>query len=400
MNDLSGKNVLDLIRTGRAETQADICKVTGMSSSTVSCIVKRLKEADLIEVGGQRVQGRGKPMTLLRFAPPGYFIAVDIDGSQTEVGLLSLSGEIVAEELLEVGQIPDPEKLLKQVHGVARRIMKKANVPGNEVRAVGINVNGFVNANGVLEFSTVLPWRNVPLVNMAKNMFGMTAYCSDGRMRSVAEYCHGAGQGSEVMLFFNVADGVSARPVIEGQLFRGSHHRSGEIGHVVVNPNGPHCGCGQQGCLEAMISGPALARRVASDAESWSSSWKTQLAELSKLALANRAAKTVQELVRLAEEVRHPYAQRLVDEVIGLAGRALGSAVACFDPDCIVVDGYVFHDRPSLLHRLWQSANSQFNLGGAEMVRLTPAMLGHRAKFLSLVTLVGDGLADSGKLTG
>jgi glucokinase len=402
MDNLSDKQVLDLIRAGRAETQAELCRITGLGRSTMSYILKRLRDGGLVQSVGTRILGRGKPTTVLRFAPRGHLLAISIEGSQTDVGLLNFSGAVLQQQTLEMGLDPAPESLLRKLERVARKLVKKARLEWRDLRAVGIQVNGFVSAQGVVQHSAVLPWRNVPLAQMARDIFGLTVFCSDPRERAVAEYRQGAGQGSHVMLFFNVGDGVSARAVVDGQLFKGAHRCGGEIGHQVVSPAGPLCGCGQRGCLEAYISGLSIARRIAGDAQSNKQLQKdVAVKRLVQLAREGRAAKAVDELVRLADLEHYSYAQRLIDEVLGLAGKALAGAVACFDPDCIVVDGYVFRDRPVLMRRLWQAANANFKVPGtAGMMKFTPAMLGPEARFLPLVAAVGDGLAQEGRLTG
>lgn len=183
MDNLSDKNILDLIRSGRAETQKDLCRITGMRSSTMSTILKRLRDSGLVQSVGTRVLGRGKPVTLLRFAPPGHLLAIDIDGSQAEVGLLNFSGAVVAEAMVELGIAPKPEPLLRKIERTARRLVEKAGVEWRDLRALGINVNGYVSADGIVEFSSVLPWCKVPLAKMAREIFGLSVYCSDGRDR-------------------------------------------------------------------------------------------------------------------------------------------------------------------------------------------------------------------------
>ncbi len=402
MDNLSDKQVLDLIRAGAPRTQAELCRITGMGRSTMSYVLKRLRDGGLVQSVGTRIIGRGKPTTVLRFAPRGHLLAIHIDGSQTDLAILNFSGTVFQQATIETGVAPDPEALLRKLQRESRKLVKKTGTEWSDLRGVGITVNGFVSAQGVVEFSAVLPWKSVPLAQMARDIFGLTVFCSDPRERAVAEHRQGAGQGSHVMLFFNVGDGVSVRAVVEGQLFRGAHRCSGEIGHQIVSPSGPLCGCGQRGCLEAFISGLALAHRILADAKSDRALDKDPASRrLIQLAKEGRAAKAVDELVRLAEAEHHAYAQRLVDEVVTLAGKALASAAACFDPDCIVVDGYVFRTRPVLLRRLWQVANANFRgPGSAGLVKPTPAVLESGGKFLSLVTTVGDGLAQEGRLTG
>src|SRR5688572_2283669 len=97
MGALYDDTVLDLVRAGRADTQADLCRLTGLSSSTMCAILRRLRGSGLVRAVGTRPTGRGKPATVLRFAPAGHLLAVDIDGSQALVGVLEFDGTIRAE---------------------------------------------------------------------------------------------------------------------------------------------------------------------------------------------------------------------------------------------------------------------------------------------------------------
>ena len=108
---------------------------------------------------------------------------------------------------------------------------------------------------------------------------------------------------------------------------------AGEIGHVVVDPAGPRCGCGRQGCLESLISGPVIAGQILHDQPADKS--------LVKLARQRAAVALVDTLVRQAD-AGNVYARGVIDRVVELAARALAQVVACFAPDRVVVAGYVF----------------------------------------------------------
>ena len=397
MANASDQKILDLLRTGRAATQAELCRLTGSRSSTMTCVLKRLRRRGLVTAAGTRAGGRGRPPAVLRFQPRGRLLALDIDGTRMHLGLMDLAGAVVRRTTLEMPNRPQPRDVLRRCVRAARRLTSAAGAQWKQLRALGLSVNGWLSSDGVLAFSTVLPWRDVPFGAMAGELFALPVVCSDGHYRAVVEHRRGAGRGSRVMLHFNVADGVSARPVVDGELYAGSRTRSGEIGHVVLQPNGPACGCGQRGCLQALISGPAICRRIVHSARSGRSVVPDGLVGLAR---AGQAARTVTELVRLAEREDVAFAKRILRETVELAGRGLAMATACFDPDTIVVDGYVFRDRPRLIEGLEEVCRRHSSPAAMPLPTFRPAALGAEARLLSLAILVGDNLAREEKLTG
>lgn len=403
MATLLEKHVIELLRSGQGRTQAELCRLTGQNSSTVSEILGRLRRRKVVENIGDEGKGlrRGRPSTLLRLTPAGCVAGIDLDGAHALVGILDFQANILASRL--IGFEPrqtTPEQILAECAGVLRLLMSDRRIGRGEMRGLGIGVNGHLSASGVLEFSTVLPWRNQPLAAMARRLFSMPVFVSDRHQAAVAEQRYGAGQNSRCMLYFNVADGVSARPVVDGQLFTSpTGGDTGQIGHVVVIPDGPACGCGQHGCLEAIISGPGICHQIVEDARKLPLSGRPPSSLLDP-AQRHAAVATVNELMRLTES-SNKYAQALCAQIVELAAQGLAMATACFAPDRIIVDGYVFRDRPELLDQLVAAAASK--LGGPAaggLSHVVSSQLGDQARLMSLVTLVSDGLARDGVLVG
>src|SRR5688572_6117258 len=125
MENLSDKQVLDLIRAGRAETQAELCRLTGMGRSTMSYVLKRLRDGGLVQSAGTRIIGPGKPTTVLRFAPRGHLLAIHIGGSQADVGVLDFSGTLFEQATVELGVAPEPDSLLRKLERQSRKLVKR-----------------------------------------------------------------------------------------------------------------------------------------------------------------------------------------------------------------------------------------------------------------------------------
>src|SRR5688572_20104882 len=100
MGTLLEQHALDLLRSGQANTQAALCRLTRQNSSTVCEVLKRLRERGLVQETGTRTGGRGRPATLLRFDPGGYVAGVDLDGAHALVGVMDFSGATLASKLI------------------------------------------------------------------------------------------------------------------------------------------------------------------------------------------------------------------------------------------------------------------------------------------------------------
>ena len=128
-------------------------------------------------------------------------------------------------------------------------------------RGVGIAAAGMVDLEGRLRFAPNLAWRDVPLAAFVGDALGLPALAdNDVNAAAWGEYLHGAGQRSRHLLMVSVGTGIGGGIVLDGRLYRGANGFAAEIGHVVVEPDGPRCGCGNRGCWEQVASGTAIAR--------------------------------------------------------------------------------------------------------------------------------------------
>ena len=140
---------------------------------------------------------------------------------------------------------------------------------------------------------------------------------------------------SKNIVYLNVANGVGTTVVIDGRLIHGSTNRCGELGHVVIDLNGPLCGCGQQGCLEALISGPAISRKVKEDLNGGADS------VLSKLLLESDTSEDIAEKLKQAIENNDAYAIEIREFIAEQLSRSAAIAINLFDPDILILAGYV-----------------------------------------------------------
>ncbi|MFC8846562.1 MULTISPECIES: ROK family protein [unclassified Micromonospora] len=158
-----------------------------------------------------------------------------------------------------------PEAVVETILDVADGLAGKARADGLDPVALGIAVPGVVDeAAGVAVWSANVGFRDVPLRDLAAARLGLpTALGHDVRVGGLAEARLGAGRGTGHVLFVAIGTGIAAAHVVDGSAATGAHGAAGEIGHILVRPGGPRCGCGRDGCLEAVASASAIARRYA-----------------------------------------------------------------------------------------------------------------------------------------
>jgi len=185
-------------------------------------------------------------------------IGVDAGGTKVEALLVDVDGGgRILDRRLALTPATDAEATTRTIVALARELMAGRN----DVAALGVGAAGMVDRSGVMRFAPNVAWREVPLADKVRSGVGLpTLVDNDANVAAWGEYRFGAGRGSNDMLLVTVGTGIGGGIVAGGKLFRGGHGFAGEIGHIIVEPNGPLCGCGNLGCWEQVASGRAIGR--------------------------------------------------------------------------------------------------------------------------------------------
>ncbi|MEX0991842.1 MAG: ROK family glucokinase [Actinomycetota bacterium] len=258
-----------------------------------------------------------------------HAIGVDVGGTKIAAMRVTAEGEILARETVET-PASDAEATLAATEQAARAVLS------DEVVAVGVGAAGIVDfAAGVLRYGPNLPWRELGVVERITREIGLPCVLdNDANVAAWGEYRFGAGKGTQDMLLVTVGTGIGGGIVSGGKMYRGAHGFAAEIGHVIVDPNGPLCGCGNVGCWEQVASGSAIQRAGREAVPDHPESL------ISKLASGD-AAKVTGPIVTEAAQKDDDIAKRIIRE----AGRRLGQGIAglvnILDPDVVVIGGGV-----------------------------------------------------------
>jgi glucokinase len=263
---------------------------------------------------------------------PDCVIAVDVGGTVMKGAVVGRDGIATASLRRATDRERGQRAVVDRIIGLAQDLA--AQVGDGRLVAGAVAVPGTVDeAAGIARGAANLGWRDVPIAGLISQRLGVPfALGHDVRAGALAEGQLGSGRGIDDFLFVTIGTGVGGAIVAGGRVLAGAHSRAGEIGHLVVRPDGRECACGKRGCLETIASAPALIRRyreITGDADSIT-------------------AELVLERVRDGEDA----AARVWTEAVEALADALAAFVTMFDPELVILGGGLGSVGPPLLDPL------------------------------------------------
>jgi glucokinase len=243
-------------------------------------------------------------------------LGIDIGGTKIAGGLVSPEGELL-ERVEQPTDASDPEAIIASVLDI-QKILSSSS----QTSEVGVAVAAFLDANReTLYFSPNISWTNFPLKARLQEVLDRPVVLeNDANAAGWAEFRFGAARASRSMIMLTMGTGIGGAVVDSGRLMVGSFGSAGELGHIIIEPGGLECGCGNRGCLEQYASGTALMREA-----------RARLGEQTL---------TSGELAVLLER-GDPSAMEAFTAVCDAMGRGITSLVAVTDPDMVVIGGGV-----------------------------------------------------------
>lgn len=302
-------------------------------------------------------------------------LALDVGGTKLAVAVVTRDGRAHGLVIEPTLRSEGPDAVIKRLFEMGHRALREAALP-REVAAVGISCGGPLDpARGVLLCPPHLPgWIDVPLGEMAQREFSVPfALENDATAAALGEFSFGAGRGTSTMVYLTISTGVGGGAVIDGRLHRGAAGNGGELGHVMVAPGGRVCSCGRRGCVEAYVSGSAIAERAA---EAVAAGRPSELAGLPRIAAEDVARAAVR---------GDDLAVEIWDETTRLLGTAVTDLVNVLEPELVVLGGGVTRSGAMLLHPVREVVAREAMGPAARAVRIELAALG------DVVGVVGAG---------
>ncbi len=190
-----------------------------------------------------------------------YVVGMDIGGTNTVFGVVDSRGNVLATDSVKTQQY---EKIEEYVDAVCKKLLPLVQQVGgaDKIKGMGVGAPNGNYYNGTIEFAPNLPWKGViPLAALFEEKLGIpTALTNDANAAAIGEMTYGAARGLKDFIMITLGTGVGSGIVVNGQLVYGHDGFAGELGHVIVDPDGRQCGCGRKGCLETYCSATGVAR--------------------------------------------------------------------------------------------------------------------------------------------
>ena len=263
-----------------------------------------------------------------------YIISVDLGGTQIRAALSDREGNILNRVAHPTQADEGPGPVIERIKEAIRQA---AGQHLGEVQAIGIASAGPLDPwKGVIIKAPNLPgWRNVPLKAIMEEEFGLPTYVgNDANLAALAEQRFGAGKGARNLIYITHSTGIGGGIIVDGRLLLGSKGLAAEVGHITIDIDGPRCGCGNIGCLEAMAAGPAIARNAV---QAIKAGRKTIITDLVGGDLNRITAKEVNEAAQQGD----PLGIELIRQAGELLGIGLVSLMHLFNPEIIIIGGGV-----------------------------------------------------------
>lgn len=374
-------------------TRIDLARTTGLSPATITALVKELMAAGLVRESEALESMGGRRPVLLEFNPDARrAVGLSISQKRIQAAVVNLDGTILQfrERPLDSTFV---DRVMEELVDLTRTVVREAQVEWDRVAGVGVAVPGTVDSGeGTVLLSTVMGWRELPLGRMLTQALAKPVRVQrNGNAAALAEAYFGRSEVQTDLLYLNLSTGIGAGIVLQGSLYAGLAGRAGEAGHMVLDPNGPVCLCGNRGCLEALASGPAIAARAAEAARAG------QSPRLLELAKGEPAALTAREVAQAARE-GDPVAVALLEQTGRWIGLAIAGLVNLLDIRAVALGGGLSQAGEVLLQPIVKSAREAVLPFEGTPLTIWPSALWPRAGVIGAATLVIEEVLRHGEM--
>ena len=321
-----------------------------------------------------------------------FFIGLDFGGTNLKAGLVNqLSGEVSNSHSIPTLSQEGPQGVMRRMAELINNVRAESGNARSSIGGVGIGVPGRIDMeHGITRFLPNMPgnWPDVPLAETIRNQVDLPVHLlNDVRSITYGEWKFGAGQGVASMACFAIGTGIGGGLVIENELDLGMAGAAGELGHITIDFNGPVCGCGNHGCVEAYASGPAIA---AAGIKAVTQGLTTSIGGMVDYDLN----KITPELVCQAAKEGDPVAQTIYREAGFYLGIAIANVLVTVGPRRVVIGGGVGQAGELLLGPIRETLANRVHMLPVDQVQVVQARLGTNAGIIGVAMWASHRLND------
>ena len=320
-----------------------------------------------------------------------HVVGIDIGGTKLATVVADSTGHILNKVRKPTLAERGPEYALQLLFDMVRATIELAGLEQGAISAIGVSCGGPLDTKtGIVYSPPNLPgWDALPLKAQLESEFQIPVIIeNDANASALAEYRFGGGRGYNAVLYMTMSTGIGGGIILDGQVYHGANDSAGEVGHQILLPDGPSCGCGKRGCLEALCSGPAIARRAQAAIQKkqlvGENASTTVLLDFANGCIEDVKSEHVLEAARQDDVL----ALQLVEETAYYMGWGIANLVNILNPDIVLLGTIAIAAGDLLLDPIRKTVSEFAMTRPAEAVKIAPAQLGDALGDLAAVALV------------
>lgn len=310
-------------------------------------------------------------------------IGIDVGGTNVKIALVDEKGKIKYSNSVPTRAEMGYEYTVNNIKQAIYDLLKETKLEPKNIEGIGFGFPGQVDyKSGIVRLAPNIPgWVDVPIAKLIEDEYHIpTRVDNDVRCAALGELNFGAGKGCENLICITVGTGIGSGLIVNGKLVRGASNAAGEIGHIKLQMNdGPICGCGDTGCLEAFASGPSIVAM----AEDYIRGGKST--KFREMANSNPITPYI---VCEAAKAGDPVAKRIFTIMGEYIGIGMASVVNLLNPEKIIVGGGVADAGEILMTPLKETLKKRAMKIAGEAVEVVPAQLGNTAGVIGASLLI------------
>jgi predicted NBD/HSP70 family sugar kinase len=320
--------------------RSELATKLGVSAPTISRSLETLAECGLISESSAVVSRRGRHPGVLHVNPDiARLLGVEIDRDHITVVVTDMGGGLLGRASARYTPVNNLIGTMDATRKLAGVALEDAGIELGQVNRIGVGHTGVLSLEGgtCLSWGGAPEWKNVPLRKMFAELFGAEVTLDDrARAMAMAERFLSPGDARHPdAIYVIVGTGVGCGIFVAGRLVRGANQAAGELGHMVVDRSGPVCACGATGCVEAVVSMPAILNRIR---DAINQGRRTALARIVE---ANEPL-TIDHVIQAANR-EDPLAQEVLNDAGEALGAAIANAIHLLNPSLVVLCGKLAH---------------------------------------------------------
>ena len=315
-----------------------------------------------------------------------HVVGIDIGGTKLATVVADKDGKILQKVRKPTESEKGPRHAVQLLLAMVDEVIHLAELRREDISGIGVSCGGPLDTKtGIIYSPPNLPgWDALPLKELIESEFHIpTVVENDANASALAEARFGGGRGYNYVLYMTMSTGIGGGIVANGEIYHGANDSAGEVGHQILLPDGPLCGCGQHGCLEALCSGPSIARRAQ---EAIPDQPQTKI-----ITLANGKIDSVRsEHVLQAARDGDALGMAIVEETAYYMGWGIANLVNILNPEIVLLGTIAVAAGDLLLDPIRRTVTEMAMQRPLETVKIMPAELGDSIGDLAAISLVID----------